>query len=67
MGTAGRDRSYLLTGSRLAQFQGWSEQTGVALTPDERAYLDASCSEDRRKKTQRETGDQREFWRQHSW
>ena len=42
---AGRDRSYLLTGSRLAQFEGWAEQTDVALTPDEHAFLEASSIE----------------------
>ena len=42
---AGQDRSYLLTGSRLAQFEGWAGQTDVALTPDEHVYLEASSAE----------------------
>jgi WD40 repeat protein len=50
---AGWDRSYLLTGSRLAQFEGWAEQTDVALTPDERAFLEASSTEDTRQKSRR--------------
>jgi len=51
--SAGRDRSYLLTGSRLAQFEGWATQTDLALTPDERAFLDASVTEHRRQRARR--------------
>ncbi len=47
---AGQDRSYLLTGSRLAQFEGWAEQSGVTLTPDERAYLETSRAEHHRQR-----------------
>ena len=50
---SGRDRSYLLTGSRLAQFEGWAGQTDIALTPDERAFVDASSTENRRRRAQR--------------
>jgi WD40 repeat protein/serine/threonine protein kinase/DNA-binding XRE family transcriptional regulator len=42
---SGREPSYLLGGARLTQFAGWAEQTGIALTQDERAYLDASVAE----------------------
>ncbi len=50
---AGQDRSYLLTGSRLAQFEGWAERTGVTLTPDERTYLETSRAEHQRLKIRR--------------
>jgi WD40 repeat protein/DNA-binding CsgD family transcriptional regulator len=42
---AGLERSYLLTGSRLAQFEDWAAHTDIALTPDEREFLQASISE----------------------
>jgi simple sugar transport system substrate-binding protein len=42
---AGRDTGFLLSGSRLAQFEGWAAGTGLALTRDERAYLQASLAE----------------------
>ncbi len=42
---ARQDTSYLLTGSRLAQCAGWAAETDLALTMDERAYLDASLAE----------------------
>jgi WD40 repeat protein len=50
---AGQDRSYLLTGSRLAQFEGWADQSDVTLTPDERAYLDTSRAEHYRQRNRR--------------
>ena len=34
--TAQRDASYLLIGAHLEQFEGWSANTTVALTADER-------------------------------
>ena len=43
------DTSYLLTGSRLAQFEGWAETAKIALTQEERHYLDASIAESRRR------------------
>jgi hypothetical protein len=49
-----RDPSYLLSGARLAQFEGWVGQTGLALTEDERAFLAASLDE----RTQREAAEQ---------
>ena len=39
------DLSYLLTGTRLAQFENWAPNTSIALTPDERGLLDASIFE----------------------
>jgi serine/threonine protein kinase/WD40 repeat protein len=37
---ADEDPSYLPTGGRLAQFREWAEATTLALTTDERAYLE---------------------------
>lgn len=42
---ARRDRSFLLTGSRLIQFEDWAETTTVALTRPERDFLEASTAE----------------------
>jgi WD40 repeat protein/class 3 adenylate cyclase len=39
---ADRDRSFLLGGSRLEQAESWREGSKIALTPEEREYLDAS-------------------------
>jgi WD40 repeat protein/DNA-binding SARP family transcriptional activator len=50
---AGEDRSYLLTGSRLAQFEDWVASTTVILTPDERLHLDVSIAEHRRQRIRR--------------
>ena len=50
---AKQDLSFLLTGSRLEQFEGWSANTTVALTHAERAFLDASIAE-REKLVERE-------------
>jgi len=44
---ADRDSSFLLRGSRLEQYEGWAASTDLALTADERAFLDASASERR--------------------
>jgi WD40 repeat protein len=43
--SCGRDASFLLQGARLAQFEGWAATTHLALTQDERAYLQASLEE----------------------
>jgi WD40 repeat protein/DNA-binding SARP family transcriptional activator len=42
---AGRDSSFLLHGVRLSQFESWSGETSLALTGQERAYLDASLEQ----------------------
>ncbi|MGH2641468.1 MAG: hypothetical protein ACRDGO_07195, partial [Actinomycetota bacterium] len=39
---ADRDASFLLGGSRLEQAESWREGSKIALTPEEREYLDAS-------------------------
>lgn len=38
---ANHDRSFMLRGARLQQFEVWSKQTELILTPDEQAYLTA--------------------------
>ena len=40
-----QDKSYLLRGARLAQFEEWAVNTDIAFTSDERGYLDASISD----------------------
>jgi len=45
---AKQDPSYLLTGSRLTQFEAWAGQTSIALTPDDRAFMQASIAERQR-------------------
>jgi WD40 repeat protein/serine/threonine protein kinase len=41
---AGRDESFLLRGSRLAELESWAEESQMILTQNEHAYLDASIS-----------------------
>lgn len=43
--TAQRDKSYLLSGSRLEIFDTWSQTTELALTPTEQAYLLSSVTQ----------------------
>ena len=51
---AGREHSFLVAGSRLEQFEGWRESSGLGMTPEEREFLDASLSErDRRRALER--------------
>jgi len=40
-----RDPSFLARGSRLAQFELWAEQSNLAISDDERTYLEASINE----------------------
>jgi WD40 repeat protein/serine/threonine protein kinase/DNA-binding XRE family transcriptional regulator len=42
---AQQDASFLLRGSRLDQFAEWEKSTNIALTPHERAFVDASLEE----------------------
>jgi WD40 repeat protein/class 3 adenylate cyclase len=42
---AGKDPSFLLAGSRLDQIAAWRAASTLALTPDEREFLDASMAE----------------------
>jgi WD40 repeat protein/serine/threonine protein kinase len=46
---ANQDESYLLTGARLAQFEAWAQTTDVALTDDERQFLEISITEEQRR------------------
>lgn len=48
---AGRDSSYLATGTRLEQFQAWMAETEISLAETEREYLEASL---KRREQQRE-------------
>jgi WD40 repeat protein len=42
---SGQDRSFLASGARLEQLEGWAEETHLALNAEERGYLDASLAE----------------------
>jgi WD40 repeat protein len=42
---AGKDNSYLATGTRLEQFEAWMGETEISLAGDEREYLDASLNQ----------------------
>jgi WD40 repeat protein/serine/threonine protein kinase len=42
---SGKDNSFLLSGSRLVQYEEWVKQTDLALTPGEREYFDISVRE----------------------
>ncbi len=59
--TANREVSFLLTGARLEQFEGWAANTSVALTQDERAFLDAGVAERDRHETEERERQRREF------
>ena len=59
--TAQRDASYLLIGAHLEQFEGWAATTTVALTTDERAYLEASIVERDRQQAAEVDRQQREL------
>ncbi|WP_119071297.1 nSTAND1 domain-containing NTPase [Aggregatilinea lenta] len=48
-----QDRSYLLGGSRLSQFQGWAARTGITLTTDERQFLSTSVAEEQNRQIRR--------------
>jgi WD40 repeat protein/serine/threonine protein kinase/DNA-binding SARP family transcriptional activator len=58
---AQREQSFLLRGARLAQFDGWTEGSAVALTQTERDYLKASIELREREAAQREAQRQREL------
>jgi WD40 repeat protein len=57
----GRDPSFLLSGTRLAQFEAWAGESAVALTLDERAYLDTSLQERQRQNDEETARQQREL------
>ena len=45
---ANHNPSFLLHGSRLEQFEGWATETSLALTGEERLFLEASLAEGNR-------------------
>jgi serine/threonine protein kinase/WD40 repeat protein len=47
---ARQDKSYLLSGSRLVQFEEWAKTAPLALSHEEHAYLAASTAEDQRQR-----------------
>jgi WD40 repeat protein/DNA-binding SARP family transcriptional activator len=52
--TAGKDRSFLLRGARLAQISSWAEATNLALSSNERGYLSESVAERDEERTNEE-------------
>ena len=57
---AGRDLSFLVSGSRLEQFEAWRESSGLGVAPDEREFLEASLAERDRRRAEDEARDIRE-------
>ncbi len=58
---AGQEASYLLHGTRLAQLAEWAALTQLALTVDERAFLEASLAEDEARRAAEEARRRREL------
>ena len=58
---AQQDRSYLLRGTRLSQFENWTEETTIALTRHERIYLQASLTARERRQVEEAARQQREL------
>jgi hypothetical protein len=58
---ANRDNSFLLIGSRLAQFEGWSAGTDLVLTHDEHEFIDASLAGRQAQQEAEATRQQREL------
>jgi WD40 repeat protein len=59
--SAKKDASFLLSGAHLEQFEGWSLNTTIALTQDERAFLTASIAERDRRTTEERARQEREL------
>ncbi len=57
---AQKDSSFLLRGARLEQFEQWSQETQLALTPDEHAYLTASLDQRQQERTDEQERQRRE-------
>jgi WD40 repeat protein/class 3 adenylate cyclase len=57
---AGRDPSFLATGSRLEHFQAWRQSGRISTTPEERDFLDASLTERDRHLAEAEAREARE-------
>ncbi len=58
---AKRDPSFLLTGARLEQFEGWAAETSMALTDTEREFLSAGIRERDRREAEERMRQQREL------
>lgn len=54
---ANQEKSFLLRGARLSQFEDWQASSSIDLTKDERVYLDASLEE---RQTQEQAEQQRQ-------
>ena len=55
------DKSFLLTGTRLEQFENWAANTTVAITQNDRAFLDAGIRERDRLDAEERARQQREL------
>jgi WD40 repeat protein/serine/threonine protein kinase/DNA-binding XRE family transcriptional regulator len=58
---ANQDASFMLRGARLDQFAGWVGNSSLALTPDERAFLEASLADREARRAEEEARRQREL------
>ncbi|MBI5294798.1 MAG: protein kinase [Chloroflexi bacterium] len=58
---AGRDDSFLLTGAKLSQYEGWTENSAVALTQQEFEFLAAGRAARDRREAEEELRQQREL------
>lgn len=58
---AKKDESYLLQGARLTQFESWETGSSIAITDDERQFLEKSISSRESRETAEETRRQREL------
>jgi WD40 repeat protein len=58
---AGQDPSFLLRGTRLAQFEEWAAGSAVVLTGAERGYLEASVADRKHREAAEEARRQREL------
>ncbi len=58
---AKQDTSFLLSGARLEQFEGWASNTTIALTQNERAFLSASVVERDRRELEEQARQRREL------
>ncbi len=57
---AKQENSFLLHGARLEQFEKWANETRLASTPDERAYLSASLAQREQEQALEQVRQQRE-------
>jgi hypothetical protein len=57
-----RDESFFFRGGHLAQFESWSEESGLALTGLEREFVDASSAEGRREQLRQQRENRRLSW-----